>query len=128
MTAGAAPAEPTVIAPTMLIQGEVRSREGIHVRGRLEGILHVNGSRLVIEQGGSVAAMVRAARVVVHGLLLGDTVASSSITVCRDGSLIGEVRTCSLVVEDGAYLKGKIETMPGSELELQNVPDPSGEG
>jgi len=83
MTAGVAPAQPTVIGPTMLVQGEVYASEGIHVRGRLEGTLHVNGGRLVIEEGGSVAAMVRAACVVVHGLLLGDTVASSSLTVCR---------------------------------------------
>ena len=128
MTAAAAPAQPTVIGPTMLIQGEIYASEGIYVRGRLEGTLHVDGSPLVIEQGGSVAAMVRAARVVVHGLLLGDTVASSSLTVCRDGSLVGQVKTCSLVVEDGAYLKGRIETVPGSEIDLQNVPDPGGEG
>jgi len=62
--------------------------------------------------------MVRASRVVVHGLLLGDTVASSSLTVCRDGSLVGQVRTCSLVVEDGAYLKGMIETVPEPELQI----------
>jgi len=118
MTAGAAPPEPTVIGPTMLIKGEVFASEGIYVRGRLEGTLHVDGSPLVIEQGGSVAAMVRASRVVVHGLLLGDTVASSSLTVCRDGSLVGQVRTCSLVVEDGAYLKGMIETVPEPELQI----------
>jgi cytoskeletal protein CcmA (bactofilin family) len=125
MTAGAAPAQLTVIGPTMLIQGEVRGSEDIYVRGRLEGTLHVTGSRLVIEPGGSVAAMVRAAHVEIHGLLLGDTVASSGLTVRRDGRLTGQVRTCSLVVEDGAYLKGRIEAVPGSELELQNVPDPA---
>lgn len=112
----------------MLIQGEVRAGEGIQVRGRLEGTLHLNGSRLVIEPGASVAATVRAAHVEVHGLLLGDTVASSSLTVYRDGSLIGQVRTCLLVVEDGAYLKGRIETLPQPELELQSFPDPGGEG
>lgn len=112
MNAVAAPAQPTVIGPTMLIRGEVLSSESICVRGRLEGILHMNGSPLVIEQGASVTA----------------TVASDSLTVCRDGSFIGEVRTCSLVVEDGAYLKGRIETTPRSHFELQSFPDPGGEG
>ena len=86
----------------------------------------MNDRLLVIEQGASVAAMVRVARVVVHGLLAGDTVASGSLTVYGDGSLVGHVRTGSLVVEDGAYLKCKIETVPASEL--RSLPDPGGEG
>ena len=110
MNAVAAPAQPTVIGPTMLIRGEVFSSESICVRGRLEGTLHMNGSLLVIEQGASVTA----------------TLASDSLTVCRDGSFIGEVRTGSLMVEDGAYLKCKIETVPASEL--RSLSGPGGEG
>ncbi len=119
MNAVAAPAQPTVIGPTMLIRGEVRADEDIQVCGQLEGTLHMNNSLLVIEQGASVAATVEAGRVVVHGLLVGDTVASVSLTVCHDGSLVGQVTTGSLVLEDGAYLKGKIEAVPASELKLQ---------
>jgi cytoskeletal protein CcmA (bactofilin family) len=128
MTAGAAPAQLTVIGPTMLIRGDVRAGEDVQLLGQLEGTLHMNDSLLVIEQGARVTAMVRAARVVVRGLLVGDTVASESLTVCRDGSLIGQIRTGSLVVEDGACLKSKLETAPASEIKLQNFPDTGGEG
>jgi len=105
---------PTVIGPTMLIRGEFHTGEGIRVYGRLEGSLHATGYRVVVEQAGSVAATVRAGDVVVRGRLEGDTVASGSITVCRDGRLIGEARTARLIVEDGAFVKGKNET--GAEL------------
>jgi cytoskeletal protein CcmA (bactofilin family) len=102
--------EPTVIGPTMVIQGEVYSNESIRVHGRLEGVLQATDSRVVIEPEGSVKATVRAADVIVRGRLEGETVASGSITVCRDGRLIGEAKTARLVVEDGAYVKGKNET------------------
>jgi len=115
------PPELTIIGPTMLIQGEMHTRESIRVYGRLEGALNATGCRVVIEQDATVAASLRAADVVVRGRLEGDTVASGSITVCRDGRLIGEARTARLVVEDGAFVKGKNET--GAELKSQTPSD-----
>ena len=87
----------------------------------------MNDRLLVIEQGASVTAMVRAATVVVRGLLVGDTVASGSLTVCRGSSLTGPVRTASLAVEDGAYLQGRFETAPASELKLRTFSAAGGE-
>jgi len=55
--------------------------------------LVINDCRLVIEPGGHVAAEVNA----------------GSVTVCRDGTLTGQVRTPSFVLEDGAHFNGNIE-------------------
>jgi len=85
--------ESTVIGATVLISGVVSSGEGMTIRGVLEGTLAIDGCRLVIEPGGNVAADVNA----------------GSITVCRDGTLTGQIRTPSFVLEDGAYFNGNIE-------------------
>jgi len=87
------PEESTVIGATVLISGEVSSGEGITIRGVLEGTLAMDRYRLVIEPGGNVAADVNA----------------GSVTVCRDGTLTGQVKTPSFVVEDGANFNGNIE-------------------
>ncbi len=87
------PEESTVIGATVLISGEVSSGEGMTIRGVLEGTLAMDRYRLVIEPGGNVAADVNA----------------GSVTVCRDGTLTGQVKTPSFVVEDGANFNGKIE-------------------
>ncbi|HEY1757563.1 MAG TPA: polymer-forming cytoskeletal protein [Bryobacteraceae bacterium] len=87
------PEEATIIGPSVLISGEIFSREGMTVRGVLEGTLTMEGFRLVIEAGGNVSADVTA----------------GSIAVCRDGTLAGQVRTPSFVVDDGANFNGKIE-------------------
>jgi cytoskeletal protein CcmA (bactofilin family) len=87
------PEESTIIGPTVLISGEIFSREGMTIRGVLEGTLAMDGYRLVIEAGGNVSADVTA----------------GSITVCRDGTLTGQVRTPSFVVDDGGNFNGKIE-------------------
>jgi cytoskeletal protein CcmA (bactofilin family) len=87
------PEESTVIGATLLISGEVTSIEGITVRGVLEGTLTMEGCRLVIEAGGTVAADVNA----------------GSVAVCSDGTLTGKVRAASFVVDDGANFNGQIE-------------------
>jgi cytoskeletal protein CcmA (bactofilin family)/predicted RNA-binding Zn-ribbon protein involved in translation (DUF1610 family) len=89
----ARPAESTIIGATVLINGVVSSGEEMTIRGVLEGILVINDCRLVIEPGGHVAAEVNA----------------GSVTVCRDGTLTGQVRTPSFVLEDGAHFNGNIE-------------------
>lgn len=87
------PEEYTVIGTTLLISGEITSTEGITVRGVLEGTLTMEGCRLVIEAGGTVAADVNA----------------GSVEVCSDGTLTGKVRAASFVVDDGANFNGQIE-------------------
>jgi hypothetical protein len=87
------PLESTVIGAGVLISGAICSGEGMTIRGVLEGTLAMDGCRLVIEPGGNVTADVNA----------------GSITVCPQGTLTGQVRTPSFVLEDGAYFKGNIE-------------------
>ena len=108
----AAPSVPpgTIIGRSVLIHGEVHSSEDIQVYGELEGTVDVSGCQIVIEQGGTIAASVKADYVVIHGVLRADNVVSDHITVCRDGSLIGDVKTISLVVEEGAYLRGRLDS------------------
>src|SRR5438105_4176310 len=108
----AAPSVPagTIIGRSVLVHGEVHSGEDIQVYGELEGTVDVSGCEIVIEPGGTIAASVLAGYVVIHGVLRADNATSDHITVCRDGSLIGDVKTTSLVVEEGAYLRGRLET------------------
>ena len=102
--------EGTIIGRSVLIHGELYSREGVHVYGELEGTVDVGDCAIVIEQGGTVAATVKAGSVVIHGVLRAGNIISNRITVCRDGSLIGDGTASSLVVEEGAYLHGRLET------------------
>ena len=103
--------EGTTIAPGLRIYGELSSSESIRVQGEVKGTVDVKGSGLVIEHGGSVTGTVQAAFIVVHGILRGGSVTSDRITVCRNGSVIADVRAGSIAVEEGAYLQGKLDTV-----------------
>src|SRR5947209_14160483 len=105
----------TVIGKGMTIKGTVRSEETLHVDGELDGKLDLPGQRLTIGPNGRVHADTTAREVEVLGTLNGDIDAAKKITIRKGGRLIGNLKTPAIVIEDGAYFKGRIEIVNPEE-------------
>ena len=58
----------------------------------------------------SVDANIQATVVTVHGVLVGDTVASQSIYLDASAKVVGDLNAPSIVIEDGARIRGQVET------------------
>lgn len=99
----------TIIGKAMVIRGQIRSREDLHVDGQVDGSLDVANCRLTVGTSGRVGAGATAREVDVLGSINGDVEASKKITIRKGGRLVGDLRTPGIVIEDGAYFKGKIE-------------------
>ena len=70
---------------------------------------------------GKLAADVVAREVVVYGSVKGNLRARDRIEIKKDGSVIGDLTTARIMIEDGAYFKGWIvfdRTASGSETDL----------
>jgi cytoskeletal protein CcmA (bactofilin family) len=104
-----APLGLTIIGKAMVIRGQIRSREDLHVDGQVDGTLDVSNCRLTVGTSGRVGAGATAREVDVLGSVNGDVEASKKITIRKGGRLVGDLRTPGIVIEDGAYFKGKIE-------------------
>jgi cytoskeletal protein CcmA (bactofilin family) len=63
----------------------------------------------------------------VLGSVNGDVEASKKITIRKGGRLVGDLRTPGIVIEDGAYFKGKIEIVNTDEATAAEAPDSSPE-
>ena len=99
----------TVIGQAMVIRGTIKSDESLHVDGELDGKLDLPDHRLTVGPNGRVGADARAREVEILGSLTGDIEAAKKITIRKGGRLIGDLRTPAIVIEDGAYFKGRIE-------------------
>ncbi|HXE10567.1 MAG TPA: polymer-forming cytoskeletal protein [Bryobacteraceae bacterium] len=110
-----APLGITIIGKAMVIRGEIRSREDLHVDGQVDGSLDVSNCRLTVGTSGRVGAGAMAREVDVLGSVNGDVEASKKITIRKGGRLVGDLRTPGIVIEDGAYFKGKIEIVNTDE-------------
>lgn len=121
-----APRNPTADGRTDIlsgtrIKGRVQGNEDIHVLGRIEGQIELEG-RLTVEEGGVVKAEVRAERVVVSGTVVGNLTASDSIELTATGRVQGDLRAPTVRVAEGARFSGLLEVGDVSRIEVSPRP------
>ncbi|MGC9969814.1 MAG: polymer-forming cytoskeletal protein [Bryobacteraceae bacterium] len=118
-----APPKPTVEAPrgvaaigkSVIIKGQVLSREDLYLDGEMEGTVEVPDHRLTIGPHAKLVASIRAREVVVLGAVNGNVEASEKIDLRKDAKLVGDIKTGGIIIEDGAYFKGSIDIVKVGE-------------
>jgi cytoskeletal protein CcmA (bactofilin family) len=113
----------TAIGKAVTIIGDIVSAEDLFVDGDIQGNLDVKSSRLTIGPNGKAKSNVRAREVIIQGKVQGDVDASQKITIRREGSLVGNIRTTGIIIEDDAYFKGSIDIVR-KEVEVRKEPEP----
>jgi cytoskeletal protein CcmA (bactofilin family) len=100
----------STIGPSVIVKGEIHTKEELVVDGELEGTLE-SSDRLTVGNSGKVRAQVKAREVTVRGSVKGNVHATDRITIHKDANLVGDVKTAGIVIEDGAYFKGSIDIL-----------------
>ena len=108
VTPGLPAPKTAVIGPSMNIRGEIRTREELFVDGEVEGVLE-SQSLLTVGPNGKVKANIKAREVVVFGSVRGNVEAAEKIAIRDHGRVIGDIKTCGISIDDGAYFKGSID-------------------
>jgi len=103
-----------IIGKGMVIKGEIDSKESLHVDGEVEGTLRMAGCRLSVGREGKLGANVTAREIELLGTAQGDLQATSKITIRKGARLVGDLRAPGILIEEGAYVKGKIEIINSS--------------
>jgi cytoskeletal protein CcmA (bactofilin family) len=111
--------EQATIGPSLVIKGEITASEPLYIDGKVEGSLHVAGQRVTIGRNGSVVANIDAKEVVIMGSVKGNIQCSDRLDIRCEGSLIGDVVSQRISVEDGALLKGSVEVRAGKHDKAQ---------
>ena len=99
----------TTIGASLLITGEITSREDITIHGRVSGKIRMKEGSLLVAPKGSVDADVEGARVTIHGTLAGDVAAAEWIVLTPTAEVSGMLTTCAVVMHDGARFNGSID-------------------
>lgn len=115
----------TVIGKAMVVRGRITSTESLHIEGEVDGALELPGARLTVGPAAKVRADATAREIEIMGTLSGDLDASKKITIRKGGRLTGDLRTPGIVIEEGAYFKGKIEILNPEEPELDQAAPPA---
>ena len=110
------------LGPSLRLKGEISGDENLHIDGEVEGPVSLGGHRLTVGKTGRATGEIVAREVVVYGKVDGDLRACDRIEIKKDGSVVGDLSTARIMIEDGAYFKGSIEiersnTPMGTDLE-----------
>src|SRR5579884_1487244 len=111
------------------LKGEIYSEEELYLDGDIEGTIEVK-NRLTIGPNGKVKASIRARDVVVRGSVQGNVEATDRIAIMNGATIVGDVKTAGIVIEDGAYFKGGIDILrpepkKDSSSRQQHEPQPN---
>ncbi len=100
---------PTIIGRESRIRGRVTGASDIEVHGHLEGELTVGGE-VRVEATATIAADIRARRIVVRGAIRGDLNADEAIVLEEGARVVGDLRAPRVAIAPGGLVKGYVET------------------
>jgi cytoskeletal protein CcmA (bactofilin family) len=97
------------IGKSVVIKGELSGSEDLYIDGTVEGTIQLRGNNLVIGPNGHVHADVSTKVVVIQGKLEGNIRATERVELRKSAVIVGDIVTQRIAMEDGAYVKGKVE-------------------
>jgi cytoskeletal protein CcmA (bactofilin family) len=103
------------IGKSVVIKGELTGSEDLYVDGQVEGSISLKGNSLTVGPHGQVKATVEAKGVIVQGKLEGNVTASERVELRKSAVVTSDISTQRISIEEGAYLKGKIDIQGKAE-------------
>src|SRR6266852_8780476 len=112
------------LGSSLHVKGEISGNEDMHIDGIVEGAVQLGEGKLTVGATANVTADIIAREVVVCRKVKGNVRAKDKIEIKRDGSVIGDLTTAQIIIEDGAYFKGSIEIDRSADKETDNDVSP----
>lgn len=104
----------TVIGKSVQLKGEITGTEELYVDGKIDGIIRLTGSRLVIGPNADVNAELHVQDLVVLGRQNGSVNAAGRVEIRQSGELIGDITAARFSIEESASVRGRV-TLTGQE-------------
>jgi len=117
--AGAERADVGHIGKSVVIRGELTGNEDLYLDGEIEGTINLRDHKLVIGPNGKIKATITARDIVLHGRVEGNVSATERVELKKACTLMGDVSTQRIVIEDGAYFKGSIDIKDNKNSETR---------
>ncbi len=97
------------LGANLVVKGDISGSEDLQIGGTVEGSISLQGQKLTIGPTAKLNSEVHAREVVVYGSVEGNLNARDRVEIKKDGSVMGDITTVRISIEDGAYFKGRIE-------------------
>src|SRR6201998_4820637 len=113
------------LGASLHVKGEISGNEDLHVDGSVEGLIQLEDRKLTVGSRAKLTADVVAREGVVYGSVKGNLRARDRIEIKKDGSVVGDLTTARIMIEDGAYFKRSIEIDRSGTDSGKNIDKPA---
>lgn len=110
----------TTIGPNCSIYGTLQSDGGIRIEGVVQGDIDTTGN-LIIRESAKVIAEIKANNVSIAGAVRGN-ISGNRVEILETGRVWGDLTVNSLLLNEGAYLRG--QTMMHADIEPPMIEPP----
>jgi cytoskeletal protein CcmA (bactofilin family) len=100
------------IGASIAIKGQITGAEDLQIDGKVDGPISLDGHELTVGSTAQLHSEIHAGEVTVSGKVVGNVYARGRVEIKRDGSIIGDISSARISIEDGAHFKGRIEIDP----------------
>jgi cytoskeletal protein CcmA (bactofilin family) len=97
------------LGPSLEIKGRISGEEDLQIDCKVEGPIALQGQKLIAGRSAQLHSEIAAREVIVYGKIQGNVRAQDRVEIKKDGSVLGDITTARISIEDGAYFKGRIE-------------------
>lgn len=99
----------TTIGTSLVITGEVTSREDITIHGQVKGQISMLEGTLLVAPTARIEADVDVSNVTIHGTMSGKVAAGGRLELTPTATVKGTLIAPSVVLREGATFNGKIQ-------------------
>ncbi len=94
----------TIIGPNCRMNGTLQSDGGVRIEGVFEGMIQITGN-LVVAESAKVIADIQAYNISISGQVKGN-ITANKIEITETGKVWGDLNVNTLLLHEGAYLRG----------------------
>jgi cytoskeletal protein CcmA (bactofilin family) len=108
----------TIIGEGTTLRGDFDLNGLLRIDGKFFGRVKTNG-KVLVGKNGFAESIIIAGTVVIGGRVKGDIIATEKITLLSTGELNGNIKTPSLIIEEGVVFDGTCEIVEDKDKILQ---------
>lgn len=97
------------LGKSVVVKGQIFSREDLTLDGEMEGTVECQEHRLTVGPNAKITASLKAREIIIQGTINGNVEATEKIDLRKEAKLVGDIKTARITIEDGAYFKGSID-------------------
>lgn len=103
------------LTKALKIKGEITGTEDLFIDGEVHGQIRIADAKVTIGSSGRVVASVEAREIVVRGKVKGDLRGRERVQIAATGGVIGDVVAHLVSIDEGAEIRGNVDTTRGEE-------------